>query len=235
MNTLPKLEVTKYELNVPSTGESIEFRPFLVKEEKILMIAQESKDPKAVIRSLKDIIKSCTFGVVDPSALTSYDLEYIFLQLRMKSVGETAQVMLKCEECGLENEVEVDLAQAQVIYPEKTVDPKIQLTDTVGIILKNLSVKDLEKLEGGNDEITEIIAATIESIYDEDNVYTAADSTKKEMSEFVDSLEHKHLELIQEYITNTPKLVIDIEYTCSNPDCKHINKVRLEGIQSFFN
>ena len=234
MNTLPKLEVNKYELKVPSTGESIEYRPFLVKEEKILMIAQESKDPKAIIRALKDIVKSCTFNKLNPNVLSSYDLEYIFLQLRIKSVGETAQISLKCEECGLENEVDVDLSQAYIEYPEEKVDPKIELTDTVGIILKPLNVKDLEKLEDNSDDISEVIGLAIDKIYDADNVYTAADSSKKELSEFVDSLSHKHLEMIQAYITSQPKLVVEIEFTCSNPDCKYANKIKLEGIQNFF-
>ena len=234
MNTLPKLEITKYELQVPSTGEFVEYRPFLVKEEKILMIAQEANDPKAVIKALKDIISACTFNKLSPNTLTSYDMEYIFLQLRMKSVGETAQIMLKCEECGLENEVNVDLSKATIEYPKEKVDPKIELTDSVGLVLKSLTVKDLEKLENSGDNISDVIALAIESIYDGDNVFLAKDSSKKELVEFVDSLEHKHLEAIQAYITNQPKLVIEVEFTCVDPKCKHLNKIKLEGIQNFF-
>lgn len=234
MNTLPKLEVTRYELTVPSTGDTIEFRPFLVKEEKLLMVAQESKDSKAIIRALKEIIKACTFNKINPNTLTSYDLEYIFLQLRVKSVGETAQIMLKCEECGLDNEVDVDLTTAYVEYPKEKIDPKIQLNESIGVVLKTLNVKDLEKLENTADNVSSVIAMAIESIFDDENVYSAKDSSTKELEDFVDSLEHKHLELIQNYITNQPKLVIDIEFKCSNPDCAHVNNIKLEGIQNFF-
>ena len=234
MNTLPKLEVTKYELTVPSTGDTIEFRPFLVKEEKLLMVAQESKDSKAIIRALKEIIKACTFNEINPNTLTSYDLEYIFLQLRVKSVGETAQIMLKCEECGLDNEVDVDLTTAYVEYPKEKIDPKIQLNESIGVVLKSLNVKDLEKLENTADNVSSVIAMAIESIFDDENVYPAKDSSAKELEDFVDSLEHKHLELIQNYITNQPKLVIDIEFKCSNPDCANVNNIKLEGIQNFF-
>ena len=100
MNTLPKLETPTYSAVLPSTGEQVEYRPFLVKEEKILMIAQESNDNSAMMKALKNIIKACTFNKVNPSKCTTYDIEYLFLKLRAVSVGETAELQFKCEECG---------------------------------------------------------------------------------------------------------------------------------------
>ena len=151
---LPKLETSKYTAVIPSSKKTIEFRPFLVKEEKILMMAQESKDNLQIIGALKDIIKSCTFNTVDPSELTTYDLEYLFLQLRAKSVGETSEIKIKCDECGEYNEVSVNLSDAEVKNPNDSVDKKIELNDTVGIIMRPISLaksEDLSKIKKDED------------------------------------------------------------------------------------
>ena len=114
---LPKLESTKYTTQIPSTKEEIEFRPFLVKEEKILMIAQESEDEKQIMSAMKEIVSACTFGEVNADECTLYDIEYLFLQLRMKSIGETATINLKCDKCGKYTPVEIDLNEVKVVFP----------------------------------------------------------------------------------------------------------------------
>lgn len=234
MNTLPKLDTPTYTTVLPSTGESIEYRPFLVKEEKILMIAQESNDNAAMIKALKNIIKSCTEGQVDPSKCTVYDIEYLFLQFRAKSVGETAPIRLKCEECGEYTEVEIDLSEVEVQYPKKKTVNNIKLTDKVGIKLKEVSVDEVETLSGLSDSkgFNKAIAAVIDVIYDEDNVYNVKDTNPKEVYEFIDNLSHSHLEKIQDFIENQPMLKHTVKFKCEK--CGHENEVELVGLQSFF-
>ena len=234
MNTLPKLETPTYSVVLPSTGEQVEYRPFLVKEEKILMIAQESNDNSAMMKALKNIIKACTFNKVNPSKCTTYDIEYLFLKLRAVSVGETAELQFKCEECGEYNTVEINLNDIELVYPDENPETDIKLTDNVGIKLKPVSVDDVETLSDINNpkNFTKAIAAVIDVIYDQENVYKVSDTSEKEVLEFIDNLSHTHLEKIQGFIEKQPQLKYTVEYTCSK--CGHENKVELIGMQSFF-
>lgn len=227
---LPKLETPTYTLQIPSTKETIEFRPFLVKEEKILMIAQESKDLNQINSTIEKIIDQCTFGKVKAGDLTTYDVEYIFIQLRAKSVGESVQLKVKCKECGKENDVSIDLTKISVIFPETQTPDKIELTDSVGIILKPFNFKDARKLN--NNDLNSVIAAAIKSIYDQDNIYDPKDVTKKEMDEFIDSLSHKNLESIKDYINNQPTLKHTITFKCAH--CGEDNSIELSNISDFF-
>ena len=234
MNTLPKLETPTYSAVLPSTGEQVEYRPFLVKEEKILMIAQESNDNSAMMKALKNIIKACTFNKVNPSKCTTYDIEYLFLKLRAVSVGETAELQFKCEECGEYNTVEINLNDIELVYPDENPETNIKLTENVGIKLKPVSVDDVETLTDINNpkNFTKAIAAVIDVIYDQENVYKVSDTSEKEVLEFIDNLSHTHLEKIQGFIEKQPQLKYTVEYTCSK--CGHANKVELIGMQSFF-
>lgn len=232
---LPILETSKYTTVVPSTKETIEFRPFLVKEEKILLLAQESDDSSQIIGALKQVIKVCTFNEIDPNKLTTYDLEYIFLQLRAKSVGETSEVMLKCRECEAENPIEVNLSDITVKFPEEELSNKIELTDTVGIILRPISIgksEELSKLSATEDALTRSIAACIESIYDSNGVYIADDTSEKEMGQFIDSLTHDQLHKIQHYVENQPELKEVLKFKCKK--CGHNNEFTVSGLSSFF-
>ena len=226
---LPTLETSKYTIEIPSTKKKVEIRPFLVKEEKILIQAQESEDQNNIISAIKDIIQVCSFNKIEPDKLTLFDLEYVFLQLRARSVGETVEFKVNCEECDKPNVVTLDLTEVKVQFPKKKIDPKIQLNDQVGVILRPIRVKDMNNVE---DDITEAIIASIESIYDEDNVYPTDDADRKELEAFVDSLSHSHLETIQEYIENQPKLEHVLKYTCIF--CGHENELKLSGLADFF-
>lgn len=226
---LPVLEAPTYNLSVPSTKKKLKYRPFLVREEKILMIAQESENETQILQAVKDIITSCTFEKIDVNNIPMYDIEYIFLKIRAKSVGEVVSFQLKCEECGEYNKVEVNLEDVEVQFPQKEIDANIQLNDSIGVTLKPLRMSDIKK---GDDQITDAIIATIDTIYDSDNVYSASACSRKEMQEFVDSLSHQHLEKIQEFILNQPTLKHTIEYTCEK--CGHKNSYELNGLQSFF-
>ena len=228
---LPKLETPTYNVVIPSSKREVEIRPFLVKEEKVLMIAQESKDNKQILKAIKTILIACSDGKIKPDELTVYDIEYLFLQLRAVSVGETADLKVKCAACDHEDEVTINLKEIEVVFPEKEVDSNIDLGKGVGMTLKPISMKEVESIKDDQD-LLETIALTIDTIYDDDNVYPAKDSTKKELVEFVESLSHSHLEKIQEYIQNQPKLRYELTWTCTK--CGHNNKIVLEGLQSFF-
>jgi len=231
---LPKLETPKYQLTVPSTQKEINFRPFLVKEEKILLIAQESGEEPNFIRAMKDIVNSCTFGEIDAGNLASFDLEYIFLQLRSKSVGEDADLGLKCEECEEANAVKINLEVIE-ISKENPLPNKIQLTDEIGIIPQYIKVNDLiriSEIEQSGDVLTESIAASIESIYDKANVYPMAEASSKDKGEFVDSLNNTQMKQIEEIFSSAPKLKETVSFTCKK--CGAKNKQLLAGIESFF-
>lgn len=226
---LPILETTKHTIEIPSTKKKVEIRPFLVKEEKILIQAQQTNDDKQILKVIKDIIRVCSFEKIKPNDLTIFDLEYIFLQLRAISVGETVEFNIKCEECEKTNVVSLDLTEVKIQWPETQIDNKIQLNDDIGIILRPIRVKDLDKVE---DDITEAIIASIESIYDNDDVYDTNETSRKELVQFVDSLSHNHLEKIQKYIENQPKLEHTLKYTCTF--CGHKNEYKLSGLSDFF-
>jgi phage FluMu protein Com len=163
---LPKIETPKYQLTIPSTKKEVSYRPFLVKEEKILLIAQEAGEEADLLMAMKDVVTSCTSGEVNVSELASFDLEYIFLKLRAKSVGEEAELGIKCDECEEVNKVTVNLDTIEVT--EGTPLPKkIQLTDTIGIVPQYIKVHDLIKISGKKDKgdiLTSSIASSIENI-----------------------------------------------------------------------
>ncbi len=231
---LPKLETPKYQLTVPSTQKEIDFRPFLVKEEKILLIAQESGEEPNFIRAMKDIVNSCTFGEIDAGSLTSFDLEYIFLQLRSKSVGEDAELGLKCEKCGEVNSVKINL-EAIEVTKEKPLPNKVQLTDEIGIIPQYIKVNDLitiSEIKQSGDVLTESITSTIASIYDKSNVYPMAEASPEDKREFVDSLNNNQMKQIEEVFTSVPKLQEKISFKCKS--CGADNEQLLTGIESFF-
>jgi len=233
---LPVLETPKYIFTVPSTKKRIEYRPFLVKEEKILMIAQETKDPDQIVKAIKDIITTCTFEKIDIDKCTNYDIEYLFLKLRAKSIGETATVGVACKECNKPNDVEINLENVNIIYPKVKPSPIIKITDSVGLTLKPLTLSDSErigKLESSDDILNQSLISSIETIYDSSNTYSVPnDCSEEELITFIESLNHKQLEAIQEFISGQPALKHTVEFECIH--CKHKNKIELEGIQSFF-
>jgi hypothetical protein len=229
---LPTLESAKYKITIPSTGKTIEYRPFLVKEEKILLMAQESEDSNEIARALKDIIHSCTFEKINVNELATYDLEYIFLQLRAKSVGEEVIVQLPCDKCEEYTELKIDLSSIKIKKPKKKVDPNIKLDDSIGIVMRPIPVSEMDNLTGDTKDFVQTIGMCIESIYDNDNVYSRNDCTQQELDNFVESLSHQHLELIDEYISNQPKLEHTLKFNCSH--CNKKMERTMEGLQDFF-
>ena len=234
---LPKLETPKYRLVVPSTKQEIEYRPFLVKEEKILMMANESDDAKQYVQSLKDIIIACTFNKLKVNDLTTYDLEYIFLQLRCKSVGESVTLVGSCpancpngEECKHKTEIKVDLSKVEVQEPKVKPNDMVKVNDDVSIKLKPITVKNMNNIRG--DDFTSTIIHMIDSVYDTNEIYDIKDSTYEEVEEFVDSFPHSVLEEIKEFVVNQPKMTHTVKYNCSK--CNLENEIVIDGFQDFF-
>jgi hypothetical protein len=232
---LPILESSKYTTTVPSTGKTIEYRPFLVKEEKILLIAQESNDSAQMFSAMKEIIRSCTFEKLDINGITSFDLEYIFMKLRAKSIGEISDINLECSECKHPNPISIAIDEIEVnIDPETS--KTIMLTDSVGVTMRYIRVKDMDLLSDDNkpqsEIINNIVMASIESIFDADNVYPSDKSTPAELTTFINSLTRAQMSKIESFIESTPKLQKDVTFDCIQ--CKHKNNINISGTQSFF-
>lgn len=231
---LPKLETSRFETVIPSTGQQISYRPYLVKEEKILMMAMETNDQKAIVRAAKDVIKSCVYDEINVNNLAVFDIEHMFLELRSKSVGESIDLKIKCDYCEALNEVNVDFNEIGVTVPDsKNI---IMINDTVGIQMRYPSFDDVSALEAGNEETVEaafdIIQKCIHSIFDEENVYLAKDEGKNKMREFLESMTSTQFALIQDFFETMPSLKANIEFDCVA--CKEHNNTELRGLQSFF-
>lgn len=233
---LPRIDSPKYELKVPSSGEVVEYRPYLVKEEKILMMAMETKDQQQMIRALRDVIAGCTEGKIQADNLAMFDLEYVFLKIRGKSVGETTKVGMKCSSCDHKNEVEINLDEVEV-QGEVKKNAKVALTDTVGVVLKYPTVKGIQKQlskQGGDDrEVTmAAVASAIESIYDATDVYPTEDEKAEDVVNFLDSLTSSQFKMISEYFEEMPRLRHEVKFNCAS--CKSENSQILEGLTNFF-
>ena len=231
--SLPNIATPKYTLTVPSNGKQIEFRPFLVKEEKLLLLAQETKESKEITKAISEVIKSCTFEKISLDELTNFDLEYIFLKLRAKSVGEVAEVSVKCKHCEASNDIEINLDEVEVIKKED-LPKKIMLTDTVGIIPRYISasIMNVNVSDNANDMFSLYIRSVIESIFDENDVYPISNTSREELDEFIDSLNREQMSKIEAVINNAPKLEKEVKFKCIK--CKKDNTYVLSGAESFF-
>ena len=232
---LPKLATPKYDMIVPSTGEAITYRPYVVKEEKILLIAMESNDETQIEQAVIDVIQSCVESPINIDDLTTYDVEFIFVTLRSKSVGEGIKLAPKCEHCEEVNEVKINLEEIKVTNLENKIDKHIKLTDNISIDLKWHTMKDRQK-ELRNDSETQtvinMIVASLETIYSGEDIHVVKDATDKEIREFVESLNTDQFNEIVEVLANVPYLSYDMDYDCEK--CGKENHISLNGLTDFF-
>ena len=235
---LPRLDVPIYELVIPSTDEKIKFRPFLVKEEKILLIAMESGKSEDMIQSVKDIVDECTFNKLKLGEMPMFDVEYLFLNIRAKSVGEVSKLKVLCQDdMKTYANVEIDLNEVQVEVDGDIHSNKIELTDEMGVIMKYPTIDSFTK--NGIKNITaanmiDVIASCVEQVYDKkgEEVYDSKDSTIAELIDFVEQLNTTQFQKIQKFFDTMPRLQHTI--TVKNPKTKVESEVTLTGLNDFF-
>lgn len=235
---LPILNAPTYELTIPSTKKKVKYRPFLVKEEKALLIAQQSEDENVMLSTLKSVIDVCTFGKVKVDDLAIFDVEYMFCQIRSKSVSEFAEVIYNCLNCNDEKgkvKIPVDLASIEVEF-NKNHKSNILLFDNVGVTMKYPTLALMKKISEAKsldiDMIFDIVIDSIESIYTEDEVFSAKDQTREEVETFINNLTKEQFQKIEEFFETMPKFYKTIEWDC--PHCKFHHKTIIQGIESFF-
>ncbi len=236
--SLPKINTPEYSLNIPSTDEEIKFRPFLVKEEKVLLIAQETGGEKALYQAIKNLCTNCCFGKVDVDTLPLFDIEYVFLQIRAKSVGEVAKIDVTCpDDDKTKVTIDVNLTQLKVEIDEKH-SPKIQLTDDIGLLMSYPNLADVLTMstaeDDGNtvDKMFAMMQKCMYQVWQGEETHDAVDYTNKEKKDFLESLNHEQFEKIQTFFDTMPTVKYTVDVI--NPTTKVKSEVTLEGMNSFF-
>jgi len=236
---LPKIATPTYELELPSTGETIKYRPFLVKEEKVLVIALESEDNKQITTAIKTVLKSCiqTKGI-KVETLPTFDIEYLFLNIRGKSVGEVIEVNVTCpDDQETSAQIEINLDDINVQKNEEHTN-QIKLDDSIMMELRYPSLEQFIKTnfdfsdDNAMDQSFQLIGQCIDKIYTEEEVWTAADCTKKEINDFLESMNSSQFKDIEKFFETMPKLQHTV--TVKNPKTKVESEVVIEGLASFF-
>jgi len=232
--SLPIQTAPTYRCVLPSDGREVKFRPFLVKEQKVLILARESEDSKEILEAVKTLISNVTEGDVDANTLPMVDMEYLFIKVRAVSVGETSTIRLNCDqgECKGTGEAVVNLEEIEVEgeFPDDTV----MINDTVGVVLKLIQVKDIDGMDtmSQGDQMVEIVKRSIVRIFDEENVYEASETSDKDLNDFVENLSFGQLEVLGNFFDGVPKLKKEVEFKCNL--CEAVQTRMLEGLQSFF-
>jgi hypothetical protein len=237
--SLPKIVAPSYSLEIPSLKKEIKYRPFLVKEEKILIIAMESEDPKQIANAVKTVISNCilTKGI-KVEQLATFDIEYLFLNIRGKSVGETVDVLITCPDDGkTQVPVSINLDDIQISVNENH-SRDIKLDDTLTLRMKYPSMNEFIKSNFGNefnmsvDDTFNLIVSCMEQVYNEEESWSASDCTQKELSEFIEQLSSKQFKEVENFFSTMPKLSHTLKI--KNPNTEVESEVLLEGLSSFF-
>lgn len=235
---LPMMKTPVYTVKIPSLKKEVKFRPFLVKEEKALLLAQQSEDKSVMVDTLKSIISGCILDNIDVNTLAIFDYEYLFTQIRCKSVGEIAELMVLCDTCDDDKAkvgIKVDLTKCEVNIPENHIN-NIKLFDDVGVVMRYPKLETLEKIDkmnmGDLDSVFEVIIDCIDQIYDSQEVYHTKEQSREELLTFIENLTQEQFKKLEDFFTTMPVLSQTIEYDC--PVCtKHHTKI-IKGIESFF-
>ena len=230
---LPKLDTPKYQLTLPSTGEKIEYRPFLVKEQKIILMAQESQDENQILNAVGDLVNSCTFGIIDAKKSPTFDIEYIFLKIRSRSVGETTSINVVCpDDNKTQVPVKINLDEIELLT-NKDHKTNIQLTDKFTLNFRYPLMSDLYGIDAN--DTTEMSFALINkcvtSIQYGDEIYNRVDMTDAELNDFLEQMNSRQFAEVMDFFNGMPRLRHIIKVT--NPKTKVQSEVVLEGLQSF--
>lgn len=237
MSALPMYKHPVYTTTLPSTGKQVKYRPFLVKDEKNLLLAQQSEEEMNMIDTLKNVIGDCILDKdFDVEELPIFDLEFMFTQLRIKSVGETVELIFTCKEPSCKDKTKISFNIDPVLVKPEGHTNKIDLFDDVGVVMKypNASLlKEISKMDIQNpDDIVGIVVKSIDYIYDAESVYPAKEQTQEQLVKFVEGLPRTPTEKIKKFFETTPRLQQKVEYEC--PKCGTHNEYMVEGIESFF-
>ena len=241
---LPTIAVPQYELIIPSTEKKVKYRPFLVKEEKVLLIALESENQTNILNAIRTIISNCLYGDVNVDEMPTFDLEFIFLQLRAKSKGEIIDLKYECPKCKTELEININTDDVQVIKnPEHT--HTIELDPELGVVMKYPTIEMQhmiqemqEKKQSEVEGLFKLVTRCIDYIYDKDNTYPLKDHTEKEVNDFIDSLTDDHFQKISKFFETMPVLQHEFQLKCTKKKkektCSYKETITLSGLQSFF-
>lgn len=226
-----KLSTPTYEDKVPSTGKKVKIMPFRVGDEKTLLIAAQSEDSRQMISALKSVIKNCVKGI-EVDDLTPYDLEYLFIKLRAKSVGETATIGVACQSCEVNNELPIDLTSVKV-SENKNKSDLIKIEDNLAFKMKYPEAEELVDIDFNDPaSIMNVVAMTVEQVYHGEEVIDIDDTDREDLIGLIESMTTAQFETLQDFFMNMPRIYKDIEFTCGS--CGQENKVKLEGLASFF-
>ena len=233
---LPQLNSTpSYRITIPSLGKKTTFRPFLVKEQKSLLIAYETQDRADMVRAITRTIHACVEEPIEES-LTTFDVDYLFTQIRAKSVGEVVDLSIKCEECNMSNDISIELDDIEMT--KEIQEDVIKLTDDISLKMRYPSYEDFlenEKLldpESITESLMELIIVCLDSVLTEEERFSIKDESKEDVVNFIDSMTSDQFERVTEFVQNMPAISKDIEFTCVS--CKHENKRTLQGMDDFF-
>jgi DNA-directed RNA polymerase subunit M/transcription elongation factor TFIIS len=241
---LPKLDVPIYEVKLLSSGKVIRFRPFLVKEQKLFLMASESEDAKETINVIRQVLRNCILDDISIDDLPTFDLEWLFMHLRARSVEEVVDLKYKCNNTVKDEKGEEDRCTGVVNFKmnlleiEPTRHPehtnKIQLTENLGVCLKYPSFEMIQKYESLSEAniMSKVLVDCIDYLYDKDQVYYAKDNSKEELDEFVDNLQQKDLEKIKHFFETMPEIKKNVQFKC--PKCAYEENIEIKGIQNFF-
>ena len=241
---LPKLDVPIYETKLISNGEVVRYRPFLVKEQKLFLMAAESEDPKDTVNAIKQVLRNCVLDDIDVENMATFDIEYLFLQLRARSIGEVVNLRFNCNnnvtekgeevKCGNLVKIDVNILEVNPTKNESHTN-KVQITDKIGVVLKYPTFGTIDSNEIDTQDMQQIlnvIVSCIDYIYDEEQVYYAKDTKKEELVEFIENMKQTDLEKLSEFFTSLPKMKKDVHFHCNK--CGYEEDITLEGVQSFF-
>ena len=241
---LPKLDIPIFETKLISSGQTVNFRPFLVKEQKLLLMVNQNNDVKESIKVVKQVLKNCIVDDINIDDLPSFDLEWMFLNLRAKSVNEIVDLKYQCnnivksesgenEQCSSVEKFQIKLLDIKPTKGENHTN-KIQLSEKLGIVMKYPTFEMIAKLDNKSEDeiLMDLLTNCIDYVYDEDNIYRTKDLPKEEIVEFIDSMQQKDLEKIQDFFETAPKIKHTVNFDCKK--CGYKEDIPVEGLQNFF-
>lgn len=236
--TLPKQSSPIYSTIIPSTDQQIKFKPFLVKQEKALLLAQQSENPNVMLDTLKDVLKDCIVTKINIESLAMFDVEYLLLQIRAKSVGEMVDLIFSCDVCTdtkAKIKYSFDISKIEVIKNPNH-NKKISLFDSVGVMMKYPGLDSIKKIESLDlddiDNVFEVIVNSIDYIYDDNEIYHSKEQSKQDLIEFINNLTQIQFQKLREFFETMPKLRQDVIFKC--PICKLEHNKYLEGLDTLF-